>query len=37
MGFLGIVFVYIICVQIFKNIWNSNMVHSVGGVPKGVF
>jgi hypothetical protein len=35
MGFLGIVFVYIICLQIFK--WNSNMVHSIGGVPQGVF
>ncbi len=26
-------FVYIICVQLFKNIWNSNMVQSMGDVP----
>jgi hypothetical protein len=39
MGLLCLVFVHIICVQLYKvmGVNHSNMDHSIGGVPQGVF
>jgi hypothetical protein len=38
-GLLGIAFMHIICVQLYKamGVYHSIMDHSIGGVPQGVF